>query len=101
MNEQELEAKLEQCPAERVTKEYIQSRIKGNPTFIRAADTLTICIITVDNGFTVTGESACVKAENYDQEVGETIAYNNAFAKLYGLFGFLLAETGTLKKIPG
>ena len=98
MNEAELNAELEKCPAERVTEDYIQGRIYGRPKFIRATDTLTICVLTVDNGFTVTGESACVKAENYNQEIGESIAYKNAFAKLWAFFGFLLAENGTLKK---
>lgn len=97
-SEEELQSELEKCPAERVTEDYIQGRIAGRPQFIKATETLTICIINIDNGFTVTGESACVKPENYNQEIGENIAYKNAFAKLWGFFGFLLAENGSLKK---
>lgn len=98
MNEAELNAELEKCPAERVTEDYIQGRLAGRPKFIRTEGTLTICVLTVDNGFQVTGESACVKGPNFKQEIGEDIAYKNAFNKLYGFFGFLLAENGTLKK---
>lgn len=98
MNEAELNAELEKSPAERVTEDYIQGRIYGRPAFIRATDTLTFCIITLDNGFTVTGEAACVKKENYNQQIGEDISYKNAFQKLWAFFGFLLAENGTLKK---
>ncbi len=94
----QLEEKLEQSPAERVTKEYIESRIAGAPVFIKAANTLTICVITVDNGFKVTGESACAKPENYDVSIGEKVSYDNAFNKLWGFFGFVLCENGTLKK---
>lgn len=38
------------------------------------------------------GESACVNPENYDEEIGTTIAYDNAFKQLWPLFGFMLAE---------
>lgn len=86
-----LEAKLQTRPAPRVTKADIEARIEG-AKFERLSDTLTHCIITLDNGYMVTGESACVDIENYDREIGERIAYDNAFAKLWALFGFLLAE---------
>lgn len=45
------------------------------------------------------GESACVNPANYDQEIGERIAYDNAFSKLWAFFGFVLAENGELKPI--
>lgn len=98
LNEIELETKLQESPAERVTKEYMQSRIFGVPSFIRIGATVTVCSITLDNGFSVRGESACVKPENYNQEIAEKVAYDNAVCKLWPLFGFLLAENGTLKK---
>ena len=77
--------------AERVTKEQITARIK-DVKYTRLTETLTHCNITLDNGFNVTGESACVNPENYNQEIGEKIAHDNAFNKLWPLFGFLLAE---------
>lgn len=92
----ELETKLEESPAPRVTKEYMESRIYGKPYFIRMDDTVTICHIKLDNGYSVRGESACVSKANYNQEIGEKIAYDNAFQKLWGLFGFVLAENGEL-----
>lgn len=93
-----LKQKMKDLPAERVTEEYIKSRISGKPVFIKVDDTITICHIKLDNGFSVRGESACVKKENYDQQIGERISYDNAFQKLWQLFGFILAENGTLKK---
>ena len=53
---------------------------------------LTICVLTLQNGFTVTGESACASPENYNQTVGETIAYENAVEKIWPLEGYLAAE---------
>jgi len=96
LNNQQLEQSLEASPAERVTKEYMESRIVDK-TFLRFFDTVTLCQLTLDNGYSVRGESACVKPENYNQEIGERIAFDNAFNKLWPLFGFLLAENKTLK----
>ena len=54
---------------------------------------LTFCILEFKNGYTVTGESACVSAENYDKALGRKIARQNALDKCWSLFGFLLAST--------
>lgn len=54
--------------------------------------TVTLCNITLDNGYSVRGESACVDPVNFNKEIGEKIAHDNAFNKLWPLFGFLLAE---------
>ncbi len=92
MNHDELITALDKSPAERVTPAYIESRIVKQ-TFNRIeGTTLTLCILSIDNGFEVTGESACVNPENYNKDIGEKIAYDNAFRKLWPLFGFLLAE---------
>lgn len=92
LNDKELDAAIEKTPAPRVTKEYMASRVKGT-TFLKVGETVTICNLVLDNGYSVRGESACVNAANYNQEIGEKIAYDNAFNKLWPLFGFLLAET--------
>ena len=73
----------------RVTKEHLESIIK-NKEFHRLTDVLTVCVLTLRNGFTVTGESACVDPNNYNQEIGESIAYENAFDKLWMLEGYVL-----------
>lgn len=54
--------------------------------------TLTVCAITLRNGFTVTGESAAASAENFDQNIGEKIAFDNARAKIWPLEGYLLRQ---------
>ncbi|CAB4161043.1 Phage protein (N4 Gp49/phage Sf6 gene 66) family [uncultured Caudovirales phage] len=54
-------------------------------------DLLTICVLTLRNGFTVTGESACVTPANFDAEIGRQIARRNAVEKVWPLLGFLLA----------
>ncbi|WP_111861152.1 Gp49 family protein [Acinetobacter sp. CFCC 10889] len=57
-----------------------------------ALQTLTFCIITLENGFTVTGESACVDPANFDADVGRRIAFHNAREKIWQLEGYLLKE---------
>jgi hypothetical protein len=51
---------------------------------------LTICVLVLRNGFTVTGESACASPENFDAEIGRKIARTNAVAKIWPLEGYLL-----------
>ena len=51
---------------------------------------LTFCVLTLKNGFTVTGESACASPENFDAEVGRKIARQNAVAKIWPLLGYEL-----------
>ncbi|EHK0699997.1 hypothetical protein ICL29_004127 [Salmonella enterica] len=55
-------------------------------------DLLTFCVIILKNGFTVTGESACVSPENFDPEIGRKVARNNAIEKIWALEGYLLKQ---------
>lgn len=88
----ELDEMIAATPGEKVTKEYMESRVADVECFVIPNTTVTICNITLDNGYSVRGESACVDPTNYRQEIGERIAYGNAFDKLWPLFGFLLSE---------
>lgn len=95
---EKLDELLAASPAERVTPEYMKSRI-ASTDFTRIGETVTHCRIVLDNDFSASGESACVNVENYNQQIGEKIAYDNAFRQLWPLFGFLLAEKNKLKKV--
>lgn len=53
-------------------------------------DLLTFCVLVMKNGFTVTGESACASAANFDAELGKKIARTNAIAKVWPLMGYEL-----------
>jgi hypothetical protein len=53
---------------------------------------LTICVLVLRNGFTVTGESACVSPENFDAEIGRKVARVNAVQKIWPLEGYLLQQ---------
>lgn len=53
---------------------------------------LTFCVLVLRNGFSVTGESACASPENFDAELGRTIARKNAVDKVWPLMGYALKE---------
>lgn len=53
---------------------------------------LTFCVIELQNGFTVTGESACASPENFDAELGREIARQNAVQKIWPLMGYALKQ---------
>ena len=51
---------------------------------------LTFCVLSLRNGFTVTGESACASPENFDAQIGRAIARENAVQKIWPLLGYEL-----------
>lgn len=57
-----------------------------------ALNLLTFCVLVLDNGFTVTGESACASPENFDAELGRKIARQKAEEKVWPLLGFRLRD---------
>lgn len=99
--EQEIQRKG--LTAARITPADLEANIAGEFSFTvgnaaralncpvsEAVDLLTICVLTLKNGFTVTGESACASPENFDAEVGYKIARENAKQKLWPLMGYEL-----------
>lgn len=63
----------------------------GQPQFPAFA-TLTICVLTLKNGFVVLGESAPASPENFDRELGRKIAKQKAVDKVWPLMGYALKE---------
>lgn len=53
---------------------------------------LTFCVLVLKNGFTVTGESACVSRDNFDAEIGRKVARQNAEQKIWPLLGYQLKQ---------
>ena len=62
----------------------------GTPAEGQALGLLTFCVLVLQNGFTVTGESACASPENFNAEIGRRIARENAIAKVWPLMGYEL-----------
>ena len=94
MSEQEIEKEIQAkgLTAPRLTPELIDAKIKGKAFHVFGDTCLTVCCLTLENGFTVTGESACASPENFDAELGRKIARRNAEAKIWPLMGYVLRE---------
>lgn len=118
--EQEIQAKASTAP--RVTPGDIEAEISAEfyftandavnsaaknqggdfsgPLVIRRDDTyaegplslLTFCVLLLKNGFTVTGESACASPENFNANIGRSVARENAKEKIWPLLGFRLRD---------
>ncbi len=79
--------------APKVTIEQVEAAIKGETYTLLPNGRTTICQLTLDNGFTVEGQSACVSIENYNAELGNKIARTNALEKVWMVLGFRLADS--------
>lgn len=93
-NEKEIENEIQEkgLNAPRLTPDHIDSVIIGE-TYTNLPDGRTIvCQLTLKNGYTIDGKSACVSKENFNQEIGNKIARQNAREKIWELEGYLLKE---------
>lgn len=93
-SEKELEKEIKEkgLNAPRLTPTHIDNVIAGVDYHVFPKTQLTVCCLTLKNGYTVTGESACASPENYDKDIGEKIAFENARNKIWALEGYLLKQ---------
>lgn len=95
---------VERSSRPRITKEALLANIV-NETFYQHG-LLTICVLDLKNGFTVTGESACADPANFMQDVGERLARTNAENKIWALMDYelktkvALVEAGIPPSLP-
>ncbi len=109
MNDQQIEQEIQAkgLTAPRVTPADIEANIASEHYFTAAEGIagrevapihpapqslhlLTFCVLLLNNGFTVTGESACASPENFNAELGRKIARKNAVEKIWPLMGYEL-----------
>lgn len=92
MNDNDIETEIlaKGMTGPRITPKVIDDVISNEQYHVFAGTTLTVCCLTLRNGFYVTGESACVSPENFDAELGRRIARENARSKIWTLEGYAL-----------
>ena len=78
--------------APRITPDALDAEIASEDYHVFPGSCLTVCCLTLKNGFTVTGESACASPENFDAEIGQKISRANAREKIWPLLGFRLRD---------
>lgn len=76
--------------APRITPTDVTMAIVGEQFIVFPGSQTTVCELTLANGFRVTGESACASPENFDKEIGERIARENARNKVWAFLGYEL-----------
>ena len=72
----------------KLTPEILESKIVGEQYHQFDNTTVTVCCMTLENGFNVIGESSCIDRANFDAEIGKKVARDNAFKQLWKLYGF-------------
>lgn len=88
----EAELNTKRLNAPRLTPALIDATIKSEHYYRFPDTTLTICALTLRNGYVVTGESASASPENFDEAIGKRIARDNARNKIWALEGYLLRD---------
>jgi hypothetical protein len=94
MNEQQLEEEIvaKGLTAPRLSPEHIDAQIIGEAYYVFPDTTVTVCLLTLTNGFQVTGESACASPENFNEAIGRSVARGNARDKVWQLEGYRLKQ---------
>lgn len=64
----------------------------GEPADGDALGLLTICVLRLENGFTVLGKSACADPAKFNEEIGRKIALDDAINQVWALEGYLLKQ---------
>lgn len=88
--EQEIQDKGLEAP--RLTPNDINNAIVDEQFYVFPGTTVTVCCLTLRNGYNVTGQSACASPENFDEEIGRKVAKDEARKKIWDLEGYLLKQ---------
>lgn len=75
----------------RITLQDLKDRVDGFEYVIR--NQLIVCIIRLDNGFYLVGKSAPVDPNNFDEEHGKELAYDDALRQAWPLLAFAHLES--------
>lgn len=94
MSEKEIENQIREkgLNAPRITPDHIESVIIKEDYHVFEDSCLTVCCLTLKNGFTTSGTSACASPENFNAEIGRKIARENARNEIWSLEGYLLKQ---------
>ena len=75
--------------SQKLNTETILKKIKHHE-YQKMGKKTVVCVLTLTNGFEIVGSSGCVNETDFSQKIGEQIAYQRAFDKIWELEGYLL-----------
>ena len=93
-DEQAIEAEIQAkgLNAPRLSPAMIDATILSEQFHVFPGTTMTVCCLALKNGFQVIGESAAASPANFNAEIGQKIARDNARNKIWALEGYLLCQ---------
>ena len=94
MTEEEVEIAIQAkgLTAPRLTPEDVDNAIKYAMYWRVPNTTTTVCAMTLQNNYVLIGKSASVSMANFNQEMGEQIAYQNAREQIWAVLGYSLRD---------
>jgi hypothetical protein len=81
---------VEEAKAPKITLKGIIDKVVKREFFYSGL--FTVCVVTLANGFKVVGTAGCASPDNYNADIGNTFAYEDALKKIWSLEGYLLRE---------
>ena len=92
-NREELQKQFEADGKTRyVRTEDVDAEIVSDQYHQFHGTTVTVCVIQLQNGFTVVGKSACANPDNFDEELGRSLAFDDAKQGIYTLLAFRICD---------
>lgn len=85
----------------RVTLEQIENLIVAEQYHVFPGTTVTVCCLSLRNGFNAVGHSACVSPQAFDAEKGKQYARENAREQVWALEGYLLRQMLHVANVGG
>lgn len=73
-----------------VTIDQIEAAIKDVTYTVLPDECTTVCQVTLKNGFTVSGQSACVDKRSFNKQLGEEYAFERAKQECWKFLGYEL-----------
>lgn len=74
----------------RITPDHIEAQIANELYQVLPGTTVTLCVLTMRNGFTIVGHSAAADPANFDEEIGRKVSRQRAVDQIWPLEGYLL-----------
>jgi len=93
-SDQEIEKEIvdKGLTAPRITPDILDGMITASAYHVFPTTTMTVCCLTLTNGFNTIGHSSCASPRNFNAEIGKAIALRNAKQEIWALGGYLLKE---------
>ncbi|HEC41832.1 hypothetical protein LCGC14_1347960 [marine sediment metagenome] len=87
-----------QIPGNTVTVKDVEGCITAE-NYIKSGKKMTVCHLTLQDGFEVIGVAGCVDPDNYDIVIGNKIAREKALDKVWQHLGSILQNTLAIMEI--